>query len=119
MGCVKFVERLKISLPWTTILSFDFLRSRVSISDVTHVISHCSRSGHQNLTVAAGVKVKSIAYADIDNAQEPLVLFLELLLVEYLYSEYAVLRNPPVSRSVSQILCEWKAHAYTSKDSFQ
>ena len=32
MGVVRLVERLRINFPWTTILSFDFLRSRVSIS---------------------------------------------------------------------------------------
>jgi hypothetical protein len=33
MGAVRLVERLRMSLPWTTMLSFDFLRSRVSISE--------------------------------------------------------------------------------------
>jgi hypothetical protein len=32
MGAARLVERLRISLPWTTMLSLDFLRSRVSIS---------------------------------------------------------------------------------------
>jgi hypothetical protein len=32
MGVDRLVERLRISLPWTTMLSLDFLRSRVSIS---------------------------------------------------------------------------------------
>jgi hypothetical protein len=32
MGAVRFVERLRISFPCTTILSLDFFRSRVSIS---------------------------------------------------------------------------------------
>jgi hypothetical protein len=37
MGAVRLVERLRISLPCTTMLSLDFLRSRVSISRVSSV----------------------------------------------------------------------------------
>lgn len=32
MGWLRLVDRLRISLPWTIMLSLDFLRSRVSIS---------------------------------------------------------------------------------------
>ncbi len=32
-GLERFVERLTMSFPWTMRLSFDFLRSRVSISN--------------------------------------------------------------------------------------
>ena len=33
-GARRLVDKLKMSLPWTTKLSFDFFRSRVSISSL-------------------------------------------------------------------------------------
>lgn len=40
MGAVRFVERLRMSFPWTTMLSFDFFRSRVSISVADVSVCH-------------------------------------------------------------------------------
>ena len=39
-GVPRFVDRLTISFPWTIKLSFDFLRSRVSISNAFHVTTY-------------------------------------------------------------------------------
>lgn len=39
IGWVRLVDKLRISLPCTTMLSFDFLRSRVSISGDDALVS--------------------------------------------------------------------------------
>ena len=83
-----------MSLPCTTMLSLDFFKSRVSIS--VRAMSGCSLSRQVLLTVAPGVEVDDAPYTHIDDAQEALVLFLELLLVKDLHCQYAVLGDPPI-----------------------
>jgi hypothetical protein len=39
IGVVTLVERLRINFPWTTMLSFDFFKSRVNISIISFVMS--------------------------------------------------------------------------------
>jgi hypothetical protein len=98
MGACKLVERFRMSLPWTTMLSFDFFRSRVSISAVLLVpwfIVWDKKSG----TVAPRVEVYDRAYADVDDAEEALVLLLELLLVKDLNGEDTLLVDAPSSGS--------------------
>lgn len=46
-------------------------------------------------TVAAGIEVDDGPYADVDDAEEALVLLLELLLVKDLDCEHALFVDPP------------------------
>jgi hypothetical protein len=48
-----------------------------------------------SLTVLTRGEIHDISNSDIDNAQEPLILLLEFLLVEYLYRKYAFFRGAP------------------------
>lgn len=48
------------------------------------------------LTITASIKVNNAANLDIDNAEEALILLLELLLVKDLNREDGVLIRPPV-----------------------
>jgi hypothetical protein len=161
IGCCRFVERLRISLPCTTMLSFDFFRSLVSISvkllacddrhykpgiGVIRLLSVSDRHAasqsdlvHSEIpaastielainmsetkanvrdvlsmvdsrillpvglkklwhTITAGVQVNNVPYPDIDDAEEALVLLLELLLVKYLNRQHAVFRNSPAGQ---------------------
>ena len=52
------------------------------------------------LTILPGAEINDISNADIDDAEESLILLLELLLVKYLYRQYALLRGAPISLSV-------------------
>jgi hypothetical protein len=98
MGVVRLVERLRMSLPCTTMLSLDFLRSRVSIS--ARVSVHVARVDCEGRTVPTRVQVDYRPYADVYDAEEALVLLLELLLVEDLNREHALLVDLP-GRGVS------------------
>jgi hypothetical protein len=93
IGAERLVERLRMSLPCTTMLSLDFLRSRVSISVTASVRVDTVCDSWR--TVTAGVQVDDRAYADIDNSEEALVLLLELLLVEDLHREDALFVDLP------------------------
>lgn len=46
-------------------------------------------------TITANVQINDISNPDIDNPQEALIFLLELLLVEYLDSQYAIFCGPP------------------------
>ena len=119
MGAVRLVERLRISLPWTTMLSFDFLRSRVSISE--GLLAYGAGPAWIRPTIPARVEVYYRPYADIDDAQEALVLLLELLLVKDLNREDALFVHFPVS-CVSVMRKRGRrgpGTAYMSKLSFQ
>jgi hypothetical protein len=85
---------LRMSLPWTTMLSLDFLRSRVSISagQLARVYAP-----ERVPTIAASVQVDDGADADVDDAEEALVLLLEFLLVEDLDRQHALLVDPPTA----------------------
>jgi hypothetical protein len=50
------------------------------------------------LTVSTSVQVHDVAYPDIDDAEKPLILLLELLLVKYLYGQDAIFSNFPTRR---------------------
>ena len=77
----------------------------------------CERSvkyGHANVearTITTSVEIHDVAHPDVDYAEEALVLLLELLLVEYLNRDDAVLGYPPISlvsvRPIRQI--RWQA----------
>jgi hypothetical protein len=92
MGSCRLVERLRISLPCTTMLSFDFLRSRVSISAYCQCCTSCRSLGP---TITTRVQVDYRPYADIYNTEKALVLLLELLLVKDLNRENALLVDSP------------------------
>lgn len=96
MGACRFVERLRISLPWTTMLSLDFFKSRVSISENTSASRSCERDTEKG-TIAPRIEVNHRAYADVYDAEEPLVLLLELLLVKDLNGEDALLVHAPAA----------------------
>ena len=118
-GASKFVEMLIISLPCTTKLSVDFLRSRVIIT-VNHIQSVCSIPIPDTslLTILSGRKIDDISNSNIDDAQEALVLLLELLLVEYLDRQYTFFRGTPKTISVF-ILPRQSGFPHKSKCSFQ
>ena len=85
-----------MSFPCTTMLSFDFFRSRVSISacDWVSLRFNCWAPSAR-LTVSARIQVDDAPDTHIDDTQEALVLLLELLLVENLHGKHAVLGHPP------------------------
>ena len=119
MGVARLVERLRMSFPCTTMLSVDFLRSRVSIS--TSSLAEPCRSGECVPTVTAGIQVDHTADADVDDPEETLILFLELLLVKDLNGQNAFLGDSP-SIAISMMFSGAKlgpAMAYMSKLSFQ
>ena len=95
IGARRFVDRFRISFPFTTRLSLDFRRSLVSISVLVSIYRFAS-CGVQLPTVSASIQVDDAAYADVDHAQKALVLLLELLLVEYLHGKDAFLCHTPV-----------------------
>ena len=71
-----------------------------------------------SLTVLARGEIHDISNSDIDNAQEPLILLLEFLLVEYLYRKYAFFRGTPRNRVSIAFLS--RVHlTHKSKLSFQ
>jgi hypothetical protein len=72
-------------------------------------------------TVAARVQVDDAPDAHVDDAQEALVLFLELLLVEDLDCEHAVFGDAPADRLAQARACCRRADraTYMSKLSFQ
>ena len=95
IGALRFVERLRMSLPLTTRLSFDFRRSLVSIS------VRCISMRRQVLiavihTISANVQIKYAADAHVDHSEEALILFLELLLVKDLNCENTLVGRAPV-----------------------
>jgi hypothetical protein len=120
IGARRLVERLRMSLPLTTRLSFDFRRSLVSIS--VHGISICRRAcilkAH---TVSANVQVKHAADAHVYNSEEALVLFLELLLVKDLNCQYAFVCCAPIGlvSTFPLSLTNYLEETYISKLSFQ
>ncbi len=91
------VDRLTISFPCTMRLSLDFLRSLVSIS-AWHgsVPRHIELDRRIKYTVTPNLQVNHRAYTDINDPQKPLILFLELLLIKYLYCQYAFFICSPV-----------------------
>ena len=94
MGALRLVDRLRMSLPWTTMLSLDFLRSRVSIS--AGLLARVD-APERVPTITASVQVDNGADADVDDAEEALVLLLELLLVEDLHRQHALFVDPPAA----------------------
>lgn len=120
IGARRLVERLRMSLPFTTRLSFDFRRSLVSISVCS--VSMCYGEPPTGiLTISTNVQVKHAADAHVDHSKETLVLFLELLLVKDLNCEYTLVGRAPVI-SISILLSEHmyvRGQTYMSKLSFQ
>ena len=51
-------------------------------------------------TITTGIEVDDTANTDVDHTEEALVLLLELLLVEYLDRQHAILGNSP-ARDIS------------------
>lgn len=100
MGTLRLVERLRMSLPLTTRLSLDLRRSFVIISNR---ISHCDgiRRVVTRHTITACVQVYDTTNANIHHTKKALIFLLELLLVEYLYSEDAFIVHAPIRVSVS------------------
>jgi len=99
IGALRLVERLRISLPLTTILSLDLRRSRVSISGPVSTTSQrilviCL------LTVTASIQVHDASNTHVHNAEEALILLLELLLVEDLDRQDTLLIHSPDNMSV-------------------
>jgi hypothetical protein len=82
-----------MSLPCTTMLSLDFLRSRVSISMVALVLYILSITRRH--TIAARVQVNHRPYTDVYDSQKALVLLLELLLVKDLNCQNALFVDSP------------------------
>lgn len=129
-GAERLVERLTMSLPCTTRLSVDFLRSLVSMwSGVVcpgHwlvVVSH-ARAGLDS-TVGIRCELYHITDPDIDDTEKPLVLLLELLLVKDLDGQYAVLIHAAIATTGSVWECISRRRkqsledAHKSKLSFQ
>ena len=83
-----------MSLPWTTMLSFDFLRSRVSISGRRVLVDRFSDM-RENITIATRIQVDNTTDAYVYHPKKALVLLLELLLVEYLHCQDAVFGHSP------------------------
>lgn len=71
------------------------------------------------LTITASVQVNYRPHADIDDAQEALVLLLELLLVEYLHGQDALLVHSPACALASSVARSVAQMTYMSKLSFQ
>jgi hypothetical protein len=71
-------------LPCTTRLSFDFLRSRVSISRERLRLAGTERQAMLRRTMASELKVEDIADANVDDTKKPLIAPLELALIENL-----------------------------------
>ena len=91
-----------MSFPFTTRLSLDLRRSLVSISKP--LLAFTATLYHMNVpTVSSRIQVNDAANAHIDNAQKALILLLELLLVEDLDCENALLGDFPVLPSVQPI----------------
>lgn len=82
IGWLTLVERYMISFPWTTKLSLDFFKSRVSISGRDFRGCWSRQNTPRTMTIEA--KVQNIADSDVDDTKEPLVPSLELALIEYL-----------------------------------
>ena len=61
---VRFVDRFTMSLPCTTRLSFDFFRSRVSIS-VNHMSEVRQTAQKGGATFTANIQVNDISNANI------------------------------------------------------
>jgi hypothetical protein len=98
MGEERLVERLRISFPCTIMLSFDFLRSRVSISAGNSQREFELRFSTGRVTVSTSIQVHDVAYSDIDDAEKPLILLLEFLLIKYLYGQNAIFGDFPIRR---------------------
>jgi hypothetical protein len=69
-------------------------------------------------TIAASVQVDNGPYADIDDAEEALVLLLELLLVEDLDRQNALFGDSPAP-ALATSGGEYRGMTYMSKLSFQ
>jgi hypothetical protein len=93
-GADKFVDKFMISLPCTTRLSFDFFRSRVSIS-VGTLVGSTRNCKIEFRTIFAIWKFHHISDSDVYYSQEALILLLELLLIKHLNCEYTVLGCTP------------------------
>lgn len=102
IGARRLVDRLRMSLPFTTRLSFDFRRSRVSISAIKVSMSNAASSDVR--TISADVQVKNATNAYIHHSKEALVLFLKLLLVKDLNCQYTFVCCPPVGGIISILL---------------
>ena len=86
-----------ISFPCTTRLSFDFFKSKVSISETTEWHSYGqSESERDNMrirTMTSEIKVKDIADTDVDYTKETLVASLEFTLVKDLDGNHGGIFN--------------------------
>lgn len=83
------------------------------------VVTCCFRAG-LNSTVGVRGELYNVANSDVDNAKETLILLLELLLVEYLNSQYAVLIHAAKAASAGGISARSRLEdAHKSKLSFQ
>jgi hypothetical protein len=122
-GVERLVDRLTMSLPCTTRLSDDFLRSRVSIVSVgrAHVSLVNIPIGKGGGTVGVRSQLDDIADADVDDTEEALILFLELLLVKDLHCQDGILVDIAADGEVSNRPqdMEERGAAYRSKLSFQ
>ena len=69
-GVSRLVDKLMISLPWTTKLSEDFLRSRVSISvnNWGQWWRRLVKQAQLSLTILARREIDQISHTDIYNA---------------------------------------------------
>jgi hypothetical protein len=67
-GVSRFVDRLMISLPCTTKLSVDFLRSRVSISVNQRGQRRLVKQAQLSLTILARREIDQISNSDIYDA---------------------------------------------------
>ncbi len=104
MGLLRSVERLTMSFPCTTRLSLDRFKSRVIIAREESCGQHSSHPVNATIlrqvkpTVSANVQLHDRSDPDVDDAQESLVFLLELLLIEDLHREDAILRDLPINR---------------------
>lgn len=81
----------------------------MSISVVTQFVSRRRdwagfAQREERLTIPTCIKIYDAANLDIDNTEEPLVLFLKLLLIKYLNRQDTVFIRPPGS-PISMSLC--------------
>ena len=70
-------------------------------------------------TIATDFEFHNTANSNIDDSQKALVLFLEFLLVKYLYSKYALLRGFPTKTVSDLSMQKPSGFPYMSKLSFQ
>ena len=105
-----------ISFPCTTKLSFDFFKSRVSISRKCQP-RICAHRRQVACTICTDVQIDDRTDSNINDTQESLILLLELFLVEYLDCQDAVFCSPPDLRM--SVVLFIRRHAYMSKLSFQ